>query len=71
MQLTGSKGFLQSKTIWGGLIALGGAGLGLLGYTISPADQLAATNALSSIAAAAGGLFAIYGRVVATERVSR
>ena len=36
---TGSKPLLASKTIWGAGIALMGAGVNVLGYTVTPADQ--------------------------------
>lgn len=54
------KGFLQSKTILGVLVALAGSFLGRYGVDICGADaQAAATDVLTL----AGGVLAVYGRI--------
>jgi hypothetical protein len=63
------KALTQSKTFWGAAIALGGSALTLGHYTLTPADAAQAVDLVSGIAGAAGGLIAIYGRVVATRKI--
>ena len=63
------KALTQSKTFWGAVIALGGSALTLGHYTLTPADAAQAVDLISGIASAAGGLIAIYGRVVATRKI--
>ena len=63
------KGILSSKGVWGGLIVVLSALLGMFGYTIGLEDQQALTDAVSQIGAIVGGLLAIYGRITATKRI--
>ena len=63
------KGVLSSKGVWGGVIVVLSALLGMFGYTIGLEDQQALTDAVSQIGAMVGGLLAIYGRVTATKRI--
>ena len=63
------KGVLSSKGVWGGLIVVLSALLGMFGYTIGLEDQQALTDAVSQIGAMVGGLLAIYGRITATKRI--
>ena len=63
------KGVLSSKGVWGGLIVVLSALLGMFGYTIGLEDQQALTDAVSQFGAMVGGLLAIYGRVTATKRI--
>lgn len=64
-----SKSAFRSKTIWGGLMAIAAPLLGLLGYSLSPADQAEIVAAVSAIFGAVGGLITIYGRLTATKRI--
>jgi hypothetical protein len=64
-----AKTLIQSKTFWGAVVALGGAALTLGHYTLTPADTAQAVDLLSGIAGAVGSLIAIYGRVVATQKI--
>ena len=64
-----AKPLIQSKTFWGAVVALGGAALTLGHYTLTPADAAQAVDLLSGLAGAVGGLIAIYGRVVATQKI--
>jgi hypothetical protein len=63
------KTLFASKTFWGALVAVLAGALSLFGYQLGAADQAELINALSGIAAAAGGLLAIYGRIVASKRI--
>jgi hypothetical protein len=63
------KSLVESKTFWGAIVGLGGAALTLQHFTLTPADAEQAVDCLSTIAGAAGTLFAIYGRVVASKRI--
>jgi hypothetical protein len=67
--MDGAKQLIQSKTFWGAVVALAGAALTLGHYTLAPADAAQAVDLLSGIAGAVGGLIAIYGRVVATQKI--
>jgi hypothetical protein len=63
------KALTASKTFWGAVVALVGAALQLAHYTLSPVDAAQAVDLLTGMAGAAGGLTAIYGRVVATKQI--
>jgi hypothetical protein len=63
------KPWYASRAIWGGLIALAASLVGLLGYTISPADQAAIADLVLPIASGIGGGLAIVGRIRATRRI--
>ena len=63
------KTLFASKTFWGAFVAVLAGALSLFGYQLGAADQAELINALSGIAAAAGGLLAIYGRFVASKRI--
>ena len=51
-------------------MALGGSALGLGHYTLTPADAASAVDLISGIVSAAGGLVAIYGRIVASKKIA-
>ena len=63
------KGVLSSKGVWGGVIVVLSALLGMFGYKIGLEDQQALTDAVSQLGAMVGGLLAIYGRITATKRI--
>jgi hypothetical protein len=65
------KSLFASKTIWGAFIAIIAGVLSLFGYQLGAADQAELINAASGIAAAVGGLLAVYGRVVASKRIGQ
>lgn len=58
-----------SMGVWGGIIAIGGAIAGMLGYGLSAEDQAQLVAAASAIASGIGGLLAVWGRVRARRRV--
>lgn len=63
------KDWYRSKTVWGAVVAVIASCARLVGLEIAAEDQLQAVDALTTIAAAAGGLIAIYGRVSAHKRL--
>lgn len=67
-----SKPALQSTTVLAGLFTVAAAlaplALSRLGVT-TPGDQQAVIDVVAQLAAAAGGAFAIYGRVRAQRRI--
>ncbi len=71
-----TKSIFLSKTAWGAGIALLASLAGLLGYTISPADQAQAVDLLGQVYDIAdrllivgGSVFAIWGRIKATHKI--
>ena len=64
------KGMLQSKTVWGGLLAVLAGVAGLLGYTVTATDLSSIGDAITSVVSMVGGLIAIYGRIKATKKIS-
>ena len=64
-----SKGFFESKAVWGGIVALISAGAGALHHSISPSDASETVDLLTAGAGIVGSLIAIYGRVVATKTI--
>lgn len=63
------KPWWASRGIWGGLIAAGAGVAGILGYSVSPADQVALLDLLSALGAALGGLIALVGRLQARRPI--
>lgn len=63
------KAWYQSKTVWGGLVALVGAAAGLIGIQIDAATNEALVLSLTSGASAVGAILAIYGRLSAEVRL--
>ena len=63
------KPWWQSRTLWGAVVTIVSATLGLLGYDLAEADREALSGALTSLGAALGGLIAIVGRLKATNRI--
>lgn len=63
------KEWYQSKTVWGGLLAVVSAVAMAFGYTITEADQLALVDNLATAGAAFGGLLAVYGRIASKTTI--
>ena len=63
------KSIFSSKTFWGAIIAVGAGILSLFGYHFATEDQSAVIEIGTGIAAAVGGVVAIYGRVVASKKI--
>lgn len=60
--MSDAKHWYQSKTVWGGMIALTGAIASLFGVEMDAATNALATDALTDAAIAVGSLLAIFGR---------
>lgn len=58
------KGILESKSVWGALLAIAGTVASLLGYDIGDTNGLA-----NEIVVLVGSVVAIYGRVKAVKRL--
>lgn len=63
------KEWYESKTVWGGLIAVGAAVAGGFGIIIDQDTQDQIAEGIVVIATAAGGLLAIYGRIKADSEI--
>lgn len=61
------KKWYESRTVWGGLVALGAALAGLAGLQVPGPAQEALTTAVLDTATAIGALVAIYGRLAADK----
>lgn len=64
------KTWYQSRTIWGALVAILASLAHAGGFSLTAADQGQMADALVSLAGAAGGLLAIWGRLRATSKVN-
>lgn len=67
--MTEDKIWYRSKTVWGGLVALGGALAAIFGVSIDGATNEALVASLTSGASAIGAIVAIYGRLSAEHRL--
>ncbi|SIP94079.1 hypothetical protein SAMN05880590_101337 [Rhizobium sp. RU35A] len=65
-----AKPWYQSKTIWGGLIAILAAVMQASGKEISPASAGDLTEAATNVAGAVGGILAVYGRLSARTNIT-
>ena len=60
-----------SRTFWGGLLAIAAGVLGFFGWTLTADDQQALVDLGVGVAAALGGLVAIWGRVRASKQIGK
>ncbi|OCW55776.1 hypothetical protein [Hoeflea olei] len=67
--MTDIKPWWQSKTLWGAIVTLGSAVIGLVGIDVGDADQEALIELLTAFGAAAGGVITIIGRISAKSRI--
>jgi len=63
------KEWYLSKTVWGGAVAILASFGGFVGLEIGPDEQSGLAEGLTALAAAAGGLIAIWGRISARKRL--
>lgn len=63
------KGAFASRAVWGGIVAVLAGIAGIFGYTIDPALQGEIATQALGIAAAVGGVIAIWGRLKATKKI--
>jgi hypothetical protein len=67
--MTDIKPWWKSKTLWGAIVTIGSAALGLAGLELGEAEAEALTGFLTSLGAAIGGIIAIVGRLRAKSRI--
>ena len=67
--MTDMKPWWQSKTLWGAIVTIASATLGLAGLELGDVDAEALTGLLTSLGAAIGGIIAIVGRLKAKSRI--
>lgn len=67
--MTDIKPWWQSKTLWGAIVTIGSAVLGLTGLDLGETDREPLTGLLTSLGAAIGGMIAIFGRIKAKNRI--
>lgn len=68
--MNGVKGFFESKTVWGGLIAFIASAGALAGYSVSADDMDTLSTIVPSIAGIVGSVIAIYGRIKASKVIT-
>ncbi len=71
--MNGTKGILQSKTIWSGILLLTAFVLSQFGYALTDEDQFTLLDqvlqGVTAISAFVGSIGVIYGRIVASKQV--
>jgi hypothetical protein len=65
------KKWWESRTVWGGLVAIGAAAAGAAGYQVDADTQGQAVELILAGITAVGGLLAIVGRVKATKAIKK
>ena len=63
------KPWYLSKTVWGGVLAIGASIANLAGLGVSGAEQAALADHITALLAAAGGIVAVAGRLVAQRKL--
>lgn len=66
-----NKSWWQSKTVWGGVIALVAGILGIFGYNLVETDQAELVEIGSGVAVVLGSLISIFGRVKASKSIGK
>ena len=64
-----SKTWLQSRTIWGALIAIAASTASLAGIEIEAGEQAELVDWIMALVAAGGGILALFGRIAARSRL--
>lgn len=67
--MDGMKAWYQSKTVWGGLIAVGASLLQIMGLEVDAGTQAELADLVVTTVGAVGGLIAIYGRLAARSEI--
>jgi len=66
-----TKPWYQSRTVWGGLLAIAGPLAGFVGLDIERAAGGELADAIVALVSAAGGLLAIWGRLKARSTIGQ
>lgn len=69
--MSSEKPWYKSKTVWGGIVAVGAAVGGAFGLDVDAATQSEITQQVAGLAGTIGGLVAIYGRLTAKDKISK
>jgi len=64
------KTWFQSRTIWGSLVAVAASVMSLFGIQLDEMAQLEIADTFVQLSGVIGAVFAIYGRLDATEVIS-
>jgi hypothetical protein len=67
--MTASKPWYLSRTIWASLVTILAAAMGLMGISGAGIDDAALTDAVLQAVTALAGLIALFGRLLATDRI--
>ncbi|EKF19775.1 hypothetical protein [Nitratireductor pacificus] len=67
--MTQSKPWYLSRTIWASLVTIATAAAGMLGYPVDGIDGPAVSDSVLQAITAISGLVAIFGRVLASNRI--
>jgi hypothetical protein len=63
------KPWYLSRTVWGGVLAIGASVANLAGFEISGTVQAELADRITALLAAAGGIVAVAGRLVAQRQL--
>jgi CDP-diglyceride synthetase len=64
-----TKSLLQSKTVWGALIAAVSSVAGVAGHVIAPDIQMQLIDVCTTVGTLIGSVIAVYGRIVAKDKI--
>ncbi len=64
------KNWYRSKTVWGALVAIFASVSGSFGLSMDAGSQGQLTEAILQLISALGAVFALYGRLTATDVIS-
>jgi hypothetical protein len=67
--MTDVKGFFESRTVWGGLIAFLSGVAAVIGYSVTPEDQNTLVSVITGGTGTFGAVLAIYGRIKASKKI--
>ena len=67
--MTDIKAWWKSRNLWGAIVTLGSAAVGLAGLDLGAADREALIELMTSLGAAIVGVIAIFGRITAKDRI--
>lgn len=69
METETSKQWYQSKSVWGGIVAVAAGIAGFFGINLEPSAQTQLVDAFLALAGATGGMVAIIGRIKADRKI--
>lgn len=69
MDMSTSKPWYLSRTVWASLVGIALSAAGFLGVTVDAFDSAGLTDALLQAATAIAGLVALFGRLAANQKI--